>query len=116
MSTISVGDGRTKVTLRVEDLGRDLAAFLTGGEAHVGAVAVAGGAAGTAGESLSACIVAPGHKEGPLAREGAALLAERSGRTCALTVGIHIDGASTEEIREIMVHAREALARWRPEA
>ena len=115
MSTISVGEGRTGVTLVVEELGRDLAAFLTGGEAHVGAVAVAGGSAGVAGEAVAELIVAPGHKEGPLAAEGAALLAARSGRTCVLTVGIHIDDAEPEEIAAIVDHAREALNAWRPD-
>ena len=114
MASIVIGEGRTLITRRVEALGRDLAAFLTGGEAHVGAVAVAGSRAGTAGEAFSQLIVVTGHKEGPLAEHGAALLAARSGRTCVLTVGIHIDDASGEEIAALVANASEALEQWRP--
>ena len=115
MGTISVGEGRTAVVLRVENLGRDLAAFLTGGEAHVGAVAVAGRAAGTGGEALADAIVAPGNKDGPLAEEGAALMAALSGRTCVMIVGIHVEDATPAEIEQIVAHAREAFALWTPD-
>lgn len=108
---IRVGEGRTAVVLRVEDLGRDLAATLTGGEAHVGAVAVAGAGVGTRGEDVDGMVVVPGHREDVLAREGARLLAARSGRCCVLTAGIHVDDASPDEIDIIVANAREAFRR-----
>jgi hypothetical protein len=53
----------------------------------------------------------PGHREGPLAREGAARLYAATGRTCVAVAGIHQDGATPEEIEAIVRNSREGIAR-----
>lgn len=106
---VTIGTGRLEVTLRVEPLGRDLLAVLGGGDVHVGAVAVAGPRAGTAGEHIEALVVSPGHKEGPLATRVARDLAEATGRTCTAVAGIHIDHATPDEIAALVANAHEAL-------
>jgi hypothetical protein len=101
---VVVGDGRTAVRLELVPLGRDLLLLISGGQAHVGAVAVArpageGGSAGT--------VVVPPHKEGPLAESCAALVAAAAGCTCAAVAGIHQDAASAAEIAAICANVDE---------
>lgn len=96
------GSGRTAVRLELRNQGRDLLLMITGGEAHVGAVAVAC-ADGTE------LVVVPGHKEGPLASECAEVVARASGRTCAAVAGIHQDHATEKEIQSIVVNVQQAL-------
>lgn len=102
------GSGRTEVRLELVPVGRDLLLLVTGGEAHVGAVAVArpAGRGGPAG-----AVVVPPHKEGPLAAECAALVAEAAGCTCAAAAGIHYDEASAQEIAAICANVRTAVRR-----
>ena len=76
--------------------------LIGGGETHVGAVAVG------AQENTSLMVIPP-HKEGPLARDCAAALAERSGRTCVAVAGIHLDEISKEEILAIQENVKIAL-------
>ncbi len=108
---VEAGDGRAAVAVRLLAQGRDLLLLVTGGEAHVGAVALSGATAGTRGEPCEALLVAPGHKEGPLAAEGAALVAAATGRACVAVAGIHQDGATPGEIAEIVANVRRAYAR-----
>ncbi len=82
-----------------------------GGREHVGAVAVSVPPAGPGGEPYAALAVVPGHAEGPLAEEGAALLSAASGRACVAVVGIHIDRASRAEIDAAVRHARLGFQR-----
>lgn len=110
LALVRVGRGRTAVALAVWAQGRDLLLSVTGGEGHVGAVAVATPPSGTE----PAQIVVPGHREGALAREGAARLAAATGRGCAAVVGIHVERATPAEIAEIVANVRagyEELAR-----
>lgn len=103
------GEGRLAVRLELRPQGRDLLLLIGGGAVHAGAVAVASPAGGTAGEPCDELAVVPGHKEGPLAREGARRLAAASGRTCVAVAGIHQDHATPGEIAAIVAHARDAL-------
>jgi hypothetical protein len=108
---MSEGRGRTEVSLAVMSQGRDLLLTVTGGDAHVGAVAVRSPAGGTQGEPHTAAIVVPGHKEGPLATEGAARLAAVTGSTCVAVVGIHVERATPEEIARIVTNAQRGFER-----
>lgn len=104
------GAGRTAVTVHLIAQGRDLVLLVQGGQAHIGALAVRAAAAGTLGQPLAALVVAPGHKEGPLAEEGAAMIAAASGRACAVIAGIHQDSASPAEIAAIVANVRACYA------
>ncbi len=99
------GVGRTRVRLELVPQGRDLLLLVGGGEAHVGAVAVARPAAAGGG---AGSVVIPPHKEGPLAAECAVLVAEAAGCTCAAVAGIHQDQATGAEIAAISDHVRAA--------
>jgi hypothetical protein len=117
---LTVGRGRARVALRLRAQGRDLLLTITGGDAHVGAVAVDAPAGGTGGEAHRALTVVPGHKEGPLAAAAAARLAAVSGRTVVTVVGIHQDRATPREIAAIVANVQEGVERlaaaWRESA
>lgn len=99
--------------LRVLPLGPDLQAILTGGQAHLGAWAVAEPVRGItcAGER-------PGHREGPLAARLALMLANGLGCAVCVSAGIHYDAITREEIATVERLAgelgRRALAALAP--
>lgn len=98
------GAGRTAIRLELRPQGRDWLLLITGGEAHVGAVALA---APPPAETRLA--VLPPHKEGPLARECAEAVAAAAGASCAAVAGIHQDNATPAEIAAITANVRSAL-------
>ena len=102
-AALSVGSGRTRVELELHVQGLDWLLVVTGGKAHVGAVAVW---SGPARESKAVVTELPGHREGPLAGECAEILGRASGRTVAVVAGIHQDEATREEIDAIVAHVR----------
>ena len=106
---IDVGEGRTAVRLRLVAQGRDLLVLITGGRAHIGAVAVRGATVGADGDLDGGVIQLPNHKEGPLAAEAAEVLARAASRTCAAAVGIHQDDATPGEIDAIVANVRRGL-------
>ena len=101
-STVSVGCGRTEVFLQAEAVGDDWLLRITGGKAHVGAVATAHGS------DVQLSVVGP-HKEGPLAEVCAVQWSFLTGRTCVAVAGIHQDEATREEIDGIVDHVRQGL-------
>ncbi|MBM4129843.1 hypothetical protein FJ250_02280 [bacterium] len=105
---VTVGRGRRAVRLEVTPLGRDLLVTLTGGQAHAGAVALAGPPGGPAGGGL---LVLPPHREGPLARECAEAVAAAADCVCVAAAGIHQDEATPQEIAAIVANARAGIAR-----
>lgn len=107
---VQVGDGRLRVVLQADPLGRDWLLRITGGEAHVGAVA-------TAGHGQVQLSVVGSHKEGPLAEVCAEQWSLLTGRVCVAVVGIHQDQATRQEIDSIVDHVRQGLdvlaGRWK---
>lgn len=103
------GQGRTLVSLELRAQGRDLLVLITGGQAHVGAVAVCHPSPDHARTDIFNTIVVPGHKEGPLAGDVAKVLARVTGCTCVACVGIHQDQASEPEIKAIVANVDQAL-------
>lgn len=88
--------------------GGDLAVILRGGQAHVGAIAMADG---HSAEMLERA----GHRDGQVALDVAQTLARGLGCTVAASCGIHYDGISSAEIAAVleMAHglAEELLMR-----
>lgn len=102
LQRVSVGEDRTLVELQLDPLGEDWLLQVTGGEAHVGAVA-------TAFDDQVQLSVVNHHKEGPLAEVCAQQWALLTGRVCVAVVGIHQDGATPVEIESIVDHVRQGL-------
>ncbi len=104
VALLTVGSNRSRVNLELLSQGRDYLLLVTGGKAHVGAVAVWDSA--KKGE-LKAANEMSGHREGPLATECAEILGKASGRTVVAVVGIHQDNASPGEIEAIVANVRQ---------
>lgn len=107
LEALIVGSGRTGVKLELRSQGRDLLLVITGGQAHVGAVAVWD--AGNPADGATVCEL-PDHREGQLAGECAAAVGRASGRTTAVVAGIHQDNATPEEIAAIVANVRQGAA------
>jgi len=107
---ISVGENRTLVELEADVIGEDWLLRITGGQAHVGAVA-------TADDGQVQLSVIGSHKEGPLAEICAGQWSLLTGRVCVAVVGIHQDQATRDEIDSIVDHVRQGLeilsSRWK---
>ncbi|MBD5553151.1 MAG: hypothetical protein HDQ44_02330 [Desulfovibrio sp.] len=89
---ISQASGRIRLTLSAWPVGAGLQVMLTGGKAHIGAVALA------TGQDKARALELAGHREGDLACELAGLLASELDCAVALTCGIHYDAISAAEI------------------
>lgn len=87
-------------------LGEDYVFHITGGQAHIGAVATAYPANGTIQVDL---ITVPGHREDELAVECARLACEKYNKTVTVVAGIHIDQATKEDIKTAVQSVREAM-------
>lgn len=88
-------DGRLELRLRLLGQGRDLHAFLLGGEPHVGATALA-----APGEPAQVCERAA-HREGPLAGLMARRLADAFGCAVSVSAGIHFPDITRAEIAAV---------------
>ena len=104
LMAVEEGSGRLAVRLELLAQGRDYLLLITGGLAHIGAVAVSNG-------GRAELVVVPGHKEGPLAAECAEAVALASEHTCTALAGIHQDGATKPEIGAIVANVRVALGK-----
>lgn len=108
--TISVGEGRTAIEMQALPQGSDWILRITGGDDHIGAVAVAEGGA-------VRCDVIGIHKEGPLAETCARRWAEVTGSVCVAVAGIHQDDITKDEIAAILRHVEQGLElliqRWK---
>ncbi len=90
----------------VQSIGADLLVVITGGDRpHVGATATASVMRSPFRDGLSTSVSThsvPGHKEYVLATRVAERLARSLSRTVTVVVGIHIDRATSEQIREVV--------------
>lgn len=96
--------------------GADLVVVIGGGERyHVGAVAIAVPRASLRNHekiSASASVIClTGHKEDLLAREGALRLASKLNRNVILTIGIHVENATADDLQKIKSCFDELLDR-----
>ncbi len=100
---LEVGEGRTAVRLQTLRQGRDWLIQVSGGQAHIGAVA-------TADEEKVQLAVVGQHKEGPLAKLCARRWAQLTGQVSVAVVGIHQDRATAQEIEDIVGNVEQGLA------
>lgn len=100
--------GKIEIVLEVKKIGEDYLLTLTGGEEHVGAVAV-GLFEEKSQRASSSVITMPGHREEYLALQGARQVSKATKKTSVFVVGIHKDNLSPEEIRDIVSIAGEMV-------
>ena len=99
---------KTEVCFDLYALGRDLILAISGGEAHIGAVACSN-------QSKLESFGMEGHKELDLVEEVASELSEVSQREILVVGGIHYDQITEAQIAEILVNARKLTAEIKEE-
>lgn len=103
MHQLMAGEGSRRICLVAYECGKDLVVAVTGGDSpHVGCVAVSVARPSLAEPSVtsSTCsvIALVGHKDDELAKPVADFLARELRTTVVVTVGIHIENATLEDI------------------
>lgn len=107
------GEGRCRVTLEMRATnGHGLYGLLGGGElTHVGGVVLAAPRAKSSGEGLTSnlwIITVPDHKDINIGQQIAHQICVRVNEAVSLTVGLHIDHATAEEIQTLCDNCRAA--------
>jgi hypothetical protein len=107
--------GRVALSLTCVVLGRDLSVTLSGGEGHIGAVALAQPRPAHRPDrspgATTSVLALLGHREDDLARELAANLARRLGAVVCLACGIHLDAITPGELDAVGTLARSLADR-----
>jgi hypothetical protein len=106
MQTIKYPTSRGTLILDYMLLGNDLIAILTGGEKHVGAVAVSTFDAQQKHASASV-ITLPGHLDDIIGHPISRMISKATGKNVVFITGIHFDNITREEIEEITAVSRE---------
>lgn len=87
------------IKIKTIPVGDDFLFLITGGQAHIGAVS---SAYWCDGEVKTQTQVFPGHREGEIATDLAKLTASTLQRNTTIVMGIHVDQATKEDIRDII--------------
>ncbi len=96
--------------MEAREWGKDLQVLIGGGTVpHIGAVAVS---YWDEGILRTESIQLPHHKEGELAKKISERLTSFLKRTVSVSIGIHIDHATQEEILLLVNHAEELVNRY----
>ncbi|WP_058304406.1 prenylated flavin chaperone LpdD [Gorillibacterium timonense] len=96
------------IRIHTERMGKDYLFLITGGEAHIGATAMAFYQDGKIHTELA---VVPGHREDRLALECAGMACTRLSATVTVVMGIHIEAASRSDIELAVQTVREEMNR-----
>ena len=91
-----------KISLKCIKLGDDYQVIISGGDEHIGAVALGVCYDKVRKRSNISQVSVYGHKEDLLVRNIAALLSKQLAGTVAVTAGIHFDNLSSDEIDKIL--------------
>ncbi|MCD4821129.1 MAG: hypothetical protein K8R11_03460 [Methanococcoides sp.] len=108
MPTITKLTSRGELVLEHRNLGDDIIVTLTGGDGHVGAVAV-GYYDNTHGHASSSVITLPSHRDDAIALDAARKITSATHNTTILTAGIHFPDITEKEIREVLSKADELI-------
>lgn len=92
--------GRIRLQMRTEWSGKDLLVTLTGGDIHIGAVALAD-------KTGVKTLQRQNHREGEIVADLASTLANVFGCGVVVVCGIHYDNINKEEIAEVLRLATE---------
>lgn len=113
-TSLTVGDKPYAITAVVTLCGHDAVIVVGGGEApHVGAAALASPRPSLEqnGEisATASVLCVMGHKDDLLARDAALQLASRLNTTVLVSVGLHLDQATKEDIRQLQVNFSQLI-------
>jgi hypothetical protein len=106
LQSIKQNVGRAELVLDQKQVGNDHVLTLTGGEGHVGAVAVGLFDEKSARASASV-ITLPGHRDEGIALDGARRVSAVTKAATVFIVGIHLDNITKDEIDKIIVVSKQ---------
>lgn len=109
---VTYGEGRYRIEILSVVTGDGISITITGGEKpHIGGVALSVPRRSLGGEKFS-CDTwvppVPGHKDTKVAVPVAEMISRETGRTVAVTAGIHIDRAEERELRTLVENSLAA--------
>lgn len=122
----NIGEGRTMLCVKAMELGEDLVVFVTGGDAHIGSIAVALPRPSLDGtDKISATTSVfniTGHKDDHLSQPLADELAAETRRKVVVVAGFHLNNITDTEIGDVLknlesistILKKEILARQKP--
>ena len=111
--TYTAERGDFSLTARTMVLGRDLFVAVTGGAAHIGSLSMATPRPSLADPAVTSATAStfcyPGHKDDKVGTRFAEVLSGKLNRKVAVLCGIHFDGLTPQDIRDITALAEELL-------
>jgi hypothetical protein len=100
----SFGRGRCQVWADIVYAGKDLIVFIGGGERpHIGSMTISEGVGALFSFSV------PNHKDYIVSSSAARRIGEKCGGRCLVISGIHIDGASKDEIDLLVANSSRCV-------
>ena len=102
------GEGRTRVCLAAQEMGKDLVVYLYNENAHLGSVAVSEFDR-ESGRVSTSLITLLGHKDDAVAQKAAYEIGKATRRPVCAIAGIHLDAITSEEIEQIQRNAQGAI-------
>ena len=106
LQPIKQNAGRAELVLEHKQVGGDHILTLTGGEEHVGAVAV-GLFDEKSGRASASVISLPGHRDDGIALDGAQRVSKITKAATVFIVGIHLGNITKDEIDKIIVASKQ---------
>jgi len=94
---LTARDGRIDVTLAARQVGEDWLVEITGGQAHIGAAALATFDR-THGRASASVLSAPGHREEQVTLDAARTITRHTRGTAVVVAGLHYPDITMEEI------------------
>jgi hypothetical protein len=100
---ISQGEGRTRVMLSAQWLGRDLVIYIYNENAHIGAIAL-GEYDPDSGRVSTSVITRLGHKDDVVAQKAAYRVCKSTKRPVCVIAGVHVDRINRTEIDQTLIN------------
>lgn len=102
MYEFSIGEAKTKVNYKVEEIGDDIDITITGGKAHIGCIAL------ITNNSYNLFNL-PGHREDELILPLIKSIQKNVKSTVVIKAGFHVDNITFNEIEEVMENNKKAI-------
>ena len=108
---LTEGKGRTKVSLRVMDVGDEQVVIINNENAHIGAVAL--GEYDFKHERSSVSVITRlGHKDDHIAQRAAYLISKHLKKPVCVIAGVHVDNITEAEINKILENSLSAVEKF----
>ena len=105
---LKYGEGRCKLHLSALMMGEDYVINLYGEGPHVGAVGV-GNYDQNSNRASSSVITLSGHRDDRIAKECAERISKKMKRSTVVTVGIHLEHITEDEINTILKNSKHII-------